>query len=464
MAGVTPNIRLNLPTYDQPGWDTLMAANLQVLDSLVSRGLTLVGAYVGVYTPGSSYILNQVVTDPADSSLWQAGSGFSTLSTNTFAQERAANPTHWTNVTTSTTSAATNATLAAGSATASAASATAASTSQTAAAASATAAAASALAAVSGAALNNVGRNVVHNGLFRVWQRGTGPFTGNGTYSADRWMNTLVTSTMSTNQYGILDADRTTIGDENAVYALQCAFVGTAGAGDYAVLEHRIESLARLAGKTVTFSFWAKATSSTPKIGVCFGQVFGTGGSPSASTNGTGAAATAALTTTFQLFSFTFTVPSIIGKVVGNNVNTDYSRLQLWLSSGATNNAIAGGIGVQSGTVQIWGAQLEVGSGATVLEKPDIAIDIVNCQRFYQLGYSESLGYGVAGSPIGGEYLFPVRLRSSPTMTILGTSTNTNVSTPTLNGINPATYQAYCTATITGQVNWATSWSASADL
>src|SRR5215467_12699065 len=30
-------------------------------------------------------------------------------------------------------------------------------------------------------------RNYLVNGGFEIWQRGTGPFQGNGTYWADRW-------------------------------------------------------------------------------------------------------------------------------------------------------------------------------------------------------------------------------------------------------------------------------------
>jgi hypothetical protein len=32
----------------------------------------------------------------------------------------------------------------------------------------------------------NVGRNLLHNAMFNVWQRGTGPFNTAG-YTADRW-------------------------------------------------------------------------------------------------------------------------------------------------------------------------------------------------------------------------------------------------------------------------------------
>ena len=41
-------------------------------------------------------------------------------------------------------------------------------------------------------------------------------------------------------------------------------------------------------------------------------------------------------------------------------------------------------VGVQSGSIAIWGVQLEIGSVATPLEKPDPQQDLAKCQRFYQ--------------------------------------------------------------------------------
>jgi hypothetical protein len=58
------------------------------------------------------------------------------------------------------------------------------------------------------------------------------------------------------------------------------------------------------------------------------------------------------------------------GKTLGSN-NDSFTGLEFFYSSGATNNAIAGNIGVQSGTINIWGVQLEIGSIATQLEKRD---------------------------------------------------------------------------------------------
>jgi hypothetical protein len=80
-------------------------------------------------------------------------------------------------------------------------------------------------------------------------------------------------------------------------------------------------------------------------------------------------------------------------------------------------NTRAGNIGVQSGTINLWGVQLEIGSVATPLEKPDPRYDLANCQRFYQLGGVGMYGYASAGSWIGGVVNLPVLMRATPTVT-----------------------------------------------
>lgn len=179
------------------------------------------------------------------------------------------------------------------------------------------------------------------------------------------------------------DADRTAIGDEGAIGTLQNAFVGNAGAGAFSFLSQKIEKVRNLAGKTVTVSFWAKAAAGTPKIGINIAQNFGTGGSPSSQVRvlATGNAVT--LTTSWARYSTTIAILSIVGKTLGTS-GDDSTQLELWWSSGASLNAAAGNIGVQSGTIQLWGVQLEVGSVATPLEKPDPQQDLAKCQRFYQ--------------------------------------------------------------------------------
>ena len=92
-------------------------------------------------------------------------------------------------------------------------------------------------------------------------------------------------------------------------------FTGNAGAGAFNAVTQQIEDVRRLAGKTVTVSFWAVAGAGTPKLGVSLNQIFGTGGSPSAYVPTAGQAVT--LTTSLARYALTFTLPSVAGKTLG---------------------------------------------------------------------------------------------------------------------------------------------------
>jgi hypothetical protein len=253
---------------------------------------------------------------------------------------------------------------------------------------------------------NDVGRNLIHNPLFNIQQRGAGPWTTQQTYTADRWLMFVANDTMTSSIVALTDADRAQIGDEAATSALQAVFAGTSGTGFYSILAQRMEGVRRLAGKTVTISFYARASVGTPKIGIGGWQSFGTGGTPSGSVQISGVA-TANLSSTWARYSVTVTFPSSAGKTLGTNSN-DYSEVDLNLSAGIS-TSVSGNIGVQSGTVQFWGVQLEVGSAATQLEKPDPAQDLAKCQRFYEISpYNIFSGNIVSG----GTYYLSLRFRT----------------------------------------------------
>ena len=315
---------------------------------------------------------------------------------------------------------------------------------------------------------NNVGRNKLHNGLFTVAQRGAGPFTSVGTYSLDRWAISLSSDAVGFSQAALVDADRAAIGDEEAQSALQNVFTGNAAAGAYSQIVQKIENVRRLAGRTVIISFWAKAASGTPKLGINMQQVFGTGGSPSAGVWALVTGNSVTLSTAWTRYSTAIALPSISAKVLGTN--GDHSTwLDIFYSSGSATNAIAGNIGVQSGTINLWGVQLEIAApGQTqpsVLEKKDPRIELSDCQRFYQTGvawayYSNT----AAGTIVGNTYTLPVTMRATPTCASLAGSSNTNIGPITFNGLGPVAVGGYGTATAAGTVNISNQFSASADL
>ncbi|HEY2417389.1 MAG TPA: hypothetical protein VGH84_05675, partial [Steroidobacteraceae bacterium] len=125
-----------------------------------------------------------------------------------------------------------------------------------------------------------------------------------------------------------------------------------------------------------------------------------------------------------------FTLPSANGKTFGTTAGTDMTQMTLWLSAGSSYAARAGSVGIQSGSVRLWGVQLEIGSVATPLEKPDPRYDLSNCQRFYSLADIYLVVYGPAGASIGGQATFPVQMRAVPTVAISNTTGSTNIGTP----------------------------------
>ena len=289
-------------------------------------------------------------------------------------------------------------------------------------------------ASLSSGAYGNVGRSYIHNGLFNVQQRGTLGWTTNAAYTADRWLIGFVNGTMSTSIFAASDGDRAAIGDEAAKWVLSTNWTGTSGAGDYTSLVQRIEDVRRLANKTVTLSFWAIASASL-KLGANLTQVFGTGGSPSASVGVNGQSVT--LSGAWARYSLTFAVPSVAGKTLGTAGN-DHTQLAFWYSTGSGGAGASGNVGVQSGTINLWGVQLEIGNVTTPLEKPDLRYDLANCQRFYQIGMLRI--WGPAGATAGNVLtanLLPVAMRATPTCTTI-TGTNTNITSPAISGTSNA--------------------------
>src|SRR5580765_4471125 len=150
---------------------------------------------------------------------------------------------------------------------------------------------------------NNVGRNLIHNSRFNIWQRGFGPFTTQN-YTADRWyISASGGDTVSVNR-ATFSIGAIQIGDEEATAVLSNTFTGSAATAAYNFLSQPIENVRKLGNKTVTVSFWANANAGNPKLGVSWTQYFGAGGSPSASVSGTGQSVT--LSGTYVRYSLTF--------------------------------------------------------------------------------------------------------------------------------------------------------------
>ena len=315
-------------------------------------------------------------------------------------------------------------------------------------------------------AQNNSGRNLIHNGLFNVAQRGAGPFTTNAAYTADRWQAFVTSDVVSFSVTALADSDRAGIGDEAASMKLANSFTGDAAATSQNYIAQKIENVRRLAGKTLTISFWAVAGGAGIKLGINLAQWFGSGGSPSAAVWATAVAVTT--TMSWARYSATITLPSISGKTLGTN-NDSSTWLAIYYSAGTSNAVTAGNIGVQSGLIWLWGIQLEIAADGQTqpspLDKPDPREDLANCQRFYQSGGNARVtAYQTAGNGAAVTQSLPVSMRAIPTISTKN-FTSSNISNADLTALDPSTIQIFTgtfTASGTGYVQM--NYTASADL
>jgi hypothetical protein len=261
------------------------------------------------------------------------------------------------------------------------------------------------------------GKNKIINGDFYVNQRNFTSTTG-FTYGLDRWyQENSGTTTYSAQTFTLGSAP--VAGYEGKNFARQ-ATTGQIGAGNFAYLAQRIESVRTLAGQTVTVSFWAKAASGTPKVSVEFTQLFGSGGSPSGFVRINFGQVT--LSTSWARYSVTASITSISGKTLGTN-GDDWLGLYLWTSAGSDFAARTNSLGLQNNTFDFWGVQVEAGSIATPFQTATATIqgELAACQRYYER-FTSTAAYGLIGtgkaystSAVNIQMPFAVTKRVTPT-------------------------------------------------
>lgn len=222
-------------------------------------------------------------------------------------------------------------------------------------------------------------RNYIINPDFYINQRAFSSSTSSPIYGFDRWRHEANTGTVGWSAQTFSAGE---IAGQDGSNYIQIAMSGQSATGGYTLLEQFIESVRTLAGQTVTLSFWAKCDTAGKKIAIEVVQHFGTGGSPSASTETYGGQVT--ISDTWQRVSLSFAVPSISGKTIGTTTD-GYLALYFWLAAGSNYASRTGSLGVQANTFQIWGVQLEAGGVATPFQIPNRADELAKCQRYYQI-------------------------------------------------------------------------------
>jgi hypothetical protein len=251
------------------------------------------------------------------------------------------------------------------------------------------------------------GKNEIINGAFDVWQRGTSfSNPANGDYTTDRFKisfdGTGATRTVSRQTF--TPGTAPVAGYEGQYFYRVAQTVAGTSQTFLTPIIQRIENVQTLAGQTATLSFWAKAGASISISGGLV-QNFGSGGSGSVNTS----VGTHNLTTSWQRFTATVSIPSISGKTIGTS-----AFLELYFDSGSPT-------AVQ--TLDFWGFQLEASNTATAFQTATGTLqgELAACQRYYwRMGGEQVYQYLANGCAVSStETRFvvpnPVTMRTTPT-------------------------------------------------
>jgi hypothetical protein len=253
------------------------------------------------------------------------------------------------------------------------------------------------------------GKNPIINGAFDVWQRGTSVALSNQAgFVSDRWFGVSTPASTTSRQ--------STNDTTNLPFIQYCARVqrnsgNTSTGALYIFSPLETSNAIPYAGKTITFSFYARAganyspTSSLLAVSL----VTGTGTDQNPYTGYTGAVSAisqnATLTTTWQRFSYSATLatnatemyPQFVMNPIGTAGANDY--------------------------FEVTGVQVEVGSVATQFSRAGGTIqgELSACQRYYFRAVQDAafsqFAAGSAGSTDGfAAFLqLPVTMRVAPT-------------------------------------------------
>jgi len=307
-------------------------------------------------------------------------------------------------------------------------------------------------------------RNRIINGDMRIFQRNVAA-TAHDTYSVDRWIYSFLntTGTVSVNQSTATPTPSGTVpAFTNSIVVDVTGTDATIDAGDIAVLSQRIEGLnvadlgwGTAGAKTVTLSFWVKATP-TGTYGVSFRN----------GANDRSYVATYTVNTAATWEYKTITVP---GDTSGTWLTTSGMGLRVsWsLVGGSNTQTTAGSWGAGQFTTTsaqpnlfssatnellLTGVQLEVGSVATEFERRNFGQEFAFCQRYYQridMTKTPTVGDGTNGANVTCRFTAIQTMRDTPTGSIGGTfvtrinGTDSTQTSQSASGEDPSTATVY---------------------
>lgn len=246
-------------------------------------------------------------------------------------------------------------------------------------------------------------RNLLINGGFDIWQRGTS-FSAAG-YTADRWQVSWVSGTV------LVAPTQETQPLTDRPYGQLFGIVATSVVGG--LLFQQVEDVRVGSNQTLTLSYYTAMGSGADTGPVPYLiQNFGSGGS-------VGVYVTAASDTAVgNRRILTFNVPAITGKTIG---------------VGSCLHVVIPFSGTFSG--YHWGVQLEIGATPTAFEALPVDVTLARCLRYYEKGNAFLRSYyGTAGTSIGVYVPFKAVKRAIPTVTITNVSAINVGATPTNEG------------------------------
>jgi hypothetical protein len=233
------------------------------------------------------------------------------------------------------------------------------------------------------------GKNLILNGNFDVWARGTSfVYTSSTAFSADHWYDWAASNNSRQSFSSVPEIP-------GGKYFLRSA---GGAAGGYHALQNLIEDgHTYLSGQTVTVSFWAKAFAGGPFNMAVFTAL---NNDQQLISN------TFTITSTWQKFTATYNIP------VYNNSGALYRYLRFYVESG---NSI---------TLDLAQVQMEIGSVATPFTRfgGTLSNEVSACQRWYQrvttalnYGYLANIGYGCSSTVFRTTFSTTTPMRVPPT-------------------------------------------------
>lgn len=250
--------------------------------------------------------------------------------------------------------------------------------------------------------------NYVINGGFDVFQRGTsGSIGGSVGYSFDHWQSLIYAG--GTMNWSVNDAFPNGAGTRYAL-RVQRPAGGTNTASLSTATSFEAFDVISMAGKKMTLSFYARAGANYSPTGgaLYYAITWGTSADQSVFNGITGATdlvrTTVALTTSWQRFTATVTVPS--------------NALSLGI---AFYSAAHVGTAGAADYYDLTGVQFEEGLTATSFRRRtnSYQAEVVTCQRYYENRYYYGTGWGQNSTQVRTALNWLVKKRASPSVSFV---------------------------------------------